>query len=148
MTTETTIVNIPNDAASLAHSPRGLGSFNQGIQSGKYGQSGPRFPHSAWDLQYAQLNKTISGFETADEIADFFRKEGIKGYRGEIESCPIANYVSAGCGGKVQMDDKSLITIDPTNPEKEVGWVLEHTPAMAEFIKRFDAGDYPDLVAA
>lgn len=34
----------------------------------------------------------LAQFETAEELADFFKYEGITGYKKQAKHCPIANW--------------------------------------------------------
>lgn len=75
---------------------------------------------------------------TADEVADTLRAKGVRAVRGRLQctSCPIAVY----------MGGNTIVTPD------ESGWDplgaavrADNPPAVSEFIRRYDAGDFPDL---
>lgn len=85
----------------------------------------------------------LASMNTADEIADYFRYEGITGYPTSHVSCPIANWMSQQTGGKVSVADVVVdLLASPENLK-----VLETTGAMLAFIRKFDSLDYPDLLS-
>lgn len=104
--------------------------------------------------------------DTADDIAQFLRIEGIKGAKNDPCFCPIikaiyhkfpnmskglkvdvyydsSGYRNLGCYGSVYVDSRTYVAItwndcqtqDPTCPA-----------AIQDFVFKFDAGKYPDLV--
>lgn len=82
---------------------------------------------------------SLHELETSDDVADFFRDMGVKGKRGLLEKCPIANY-AIGCGAKgVQVDNQGLALSLPQ------GSIRLRTAAIQAFVIRFDNGDFPDL---
>lgn len=92
------------------------------------------------DLQVAY--DKLAGFKTAEEIADFFRSEGVVGYRGDAMACPIANWTNGLTGLPVQAGLKFIYENDG-----DCHWHgFPTTLAMREFIIRFDMGAYLDLV--
>jgi len=91
------------------------------------------------------------------------RHEGIKGKRGQNESCPIANYLQRefdlplvrvqyvrGCAETIKAPEFSY-SID-RQEEQWAEW-RKHlvsftlTDAVQEFIKKFDGGGYPSLLS-
>lgn len=91
----------------------------------------------------------VARFKTADDIADFFRRKGIKGQEDSYYSCPVANYVKI-CGDhytQVQVHADQVTAYFP-GPERSGDgrfYDLPTTAAMSRFIKNFDAGKYTDL---
>lgn len=88
-------------------------------------------------------------FETADEIADYFRYYGIKANVQDARSCAISEFVQreTGLEGRVITSTTSLALI----AEGAMVWddatvEVEHTKAMHQFVKKFDSGAYPDLL--
>lgn len=83
----------------------------------------------------------LAQFQTADEIANYLRNEGIQGGRNLAFRCPIANYMRTHTGRKhgVTQDDVDMDTGD-------LYYKRENTPAIKEFIVRFDQGLYEDLI--
>lgn len=73
---------------------------------------------------------------TANEIAIFLAGLGIQGRRGNSYKCPLANYLGGGVAIK---PDKIIIDTDQ--------WKYLPVPEpVAEFISKFDAGEYLELV--
>ncbi len=81
--------------------------------------------------------------DTADGIAAHLRAKGIRGVRENPDCCPIANYLS-GTGG-LYGPDVDPSRIDAFTDEGDAEQVC--TPAhIAEFVRRFDDGEWPELV--
>lgn len=82
--------------------------------------------------------------DTADGIADRMRALGIKGFCGDAYNCPVANWLlrpGSGFAG-ASVGDVRIEVCDADS-----GFEDEPTPpAVAEFVRRFDAGVYLDLV--
>lgn len=100
----------------------------------------------------------IEELKTADAVADYLRARGIKGRQTSIESCPLANW-AISCGGKKAQVSGSSITVAFTEDANwdwirdPRGWsgaavfgVMPNTAAMDAFVKKFDMGQYPDLI--
>lgn len=96
----------------------------------------------------------LAQFETANDLADYFASEGVQGYKGAEESCPIANWMreQTGCLVSVTGDGISRYNEDEEEfieSHYEV-WLNENfrnpTDAMLNFIIEFDGGDFPQLV--
>jgi len=86
--------------------------------------------------------------KTGDEIADLFETQGITGRLGSMAACPLANYLSdyvSSCGVPCDITvDTGQITLDSDDYGVNVA-TPEH---LGEFVKNFDAGQYPFLVDA
>ncbi len=87
------------------------------------------------------VNK-FAEFKTADEVAEFLRERGIKGQIGNLNRCPIAEYVNGASGVNCEVDDDSVAVA--FNDDAEAKYIM--SAAMKEFVQKFDAGDYPDLI--
>lgn len=78
-----------------------------------------------------------------DQLVDFFRSRGIKGYRNSTSLCPIASYLRGSLSDKspiiVNCNGITIFFLNGTRI------YLQTTYAMADFIARFDAGLLPDL---
>ena len=77
--------------------------------------------------------------DTADGIADRMRALGIKGKRHYITCCPLATFLR----------DKGIRGAVIDGMEASIRGVDDFTPltgSQAEFVRRFDAGVYLDLV--
>lgn len=96
--------------------------------------------------------------ESPDEIADFLRKNGFKGYRTNGQSCPIARYLHK-CSGYSNITVGGMrVTLSYTRPctrlsecqgthlESVLYKLASVSPTITEFITRFDAGQFPDLI--
>ena len=133
MTTET--VHIPDTAQELAHAPRGKSTISDN-------NFGPGRPARRWELPIG-IGRLVDvmKFSTADAIAAYFRQEGIKGDRSVLQSCPIANLATQIINLPVEIDDDGI----NFNYDHQ-SFRVHATPAMKEFIRKFDEGYYPDLV--
>lgn len=75
--------------------------------------------------------------DTPEEIAEFFRVQGIKGERGNCWTCPIARWVSRWAGTDVWAgslsigDDRSGLR----------AWTMDTPFRAAMFMVRFDRGE-------
>lgn len=81
----------------------------------------------------------LASMETADDIANYFRAEGIQGIRVRHDACPIANWMSMQTGRRISAADVIVDLHDCQLRESA-------TPAMREFMEKFDTDQYPDLV--
>lgn len=99
----------------------------------------------------------LHDFETADAIADYFQHYGIKAMPQEARSCAISQFVQQETG--LSSDDVMTTTREvnlqkTVRVESEEGtyefqedvWSMQHTHAMAHFVRNFDLGKYPFLV--
>lgn len=106
-------------------------------------------------MDFGMAFDKLAGFETAKELADFFKHEGVKGYKGAEESCPIANWMAAQTGESISVTGDHIARYIPDelddwisdNYETFVGeYYRSPTEAMMNFIIEFDGGDFPELV--
>jgi hypothetical protein len=74
-----------------------------------------------------------------DEIARVFTELGIKGTRGSIYSCPVANYLNAEVG-------RSDISVGSSAYGGD-GWWVSLPKHVQQFVGRFDCGEHPELIA-
>lgn len=82
---------------------------------------------------------TLRELRDADEVAAFLANEGIKGYRHEMEDCPIAVYLDKKTGHVVIVDGVSARI-----PHYDGTRVTLPFPVKV-FTMAFDNGKYPDL---
>lgn len=90
----------------------------------------------------------LARFESADDVADFFRRKGIKGDN-SFRHCPVANYLKV-CGDSPTTDvlvgdGKVTAYIPGLVVGNGVYYEMDTTPAMKRFIALFDHGTYKDL---
>ncbi len=78
--------------------------------------------------------------DTPDKVAAHLLQAGCRGSRSSMESCPVARWLD-----RVDGFDAGLSSIMP-NVEVYDGVPLP--PAVDLFVRAFDAGEYPELVAA
>lgn len=81
--------------------------------------------------------------DTADQVAAHLRAKKITGCRFNACHCPVATYLAqSGVVEKPAVGDKTIGYL------ADWGDVEVQTPsAVADFINRFDAGEFPDLDA-
>jgi hypothetical protein len=77
----------------------------------------------------------IDRLQTAEEIADYLRVRDVRGWREDVHGCPLARATGWHVG------QLRRLRCSVVNSEIEL-----LTPAEQDFVKRFDAGEYPDLV--
>jgi hypothetical protein len=81
-----------------------------------------------------------------DEVAQALRAAGIYGYRDEPASCPVANWLAQETGLSPHVD-RAAVELYPIPIGDEGPLVESATPlAVAEFVGRFDNGEYSDLL--
>jgi hypothetical protein len=95
--------------------------------------------------------------DTPQDIASFLNARDIKGERYSSESCPLTNYMweeIEKAPGLIP-EDGSICGVEVTGDAVEIYMLfqghtveigVELTPPAAEFIGRFDNGDFPELV--
>ena len=93
----------------------------------------------------------LAQFKTADELADFFRHEGVKGFMHERRTCPIANWMKMQTGLEISaasdiVDLTPIVNGDGTLNEAATSSRAMATYAMVGFMQNFDNCHYPSLV--
>lgn len=91
-------------------------------------------PVVAWDK--------LSNFETTEEIREYFQQEDIKGYRGVITACPIANWMQKTTGAEMVRVSGDVAVYNNRCMEERR---FEHTDATLQFMRKFDTGSYLEL---
>jgi hypothetical protein len=143
-TIETKTVVVPDNLEMITPPPRGKSSMTISLKSEI------RYPNLSFSQQQISLLLASSVTElvscsSAEEIATYLHSQGVKGDRSVLNSCPISNWGIMTFGYECEMDEENLnIRVDSTNGS---WFYLKATPAMKEFIKKFDDGCYPELVA-
>lgn len=88
----------------------------------------------------------LRSFETADELAEFFRGYGINAKPKSANDCVISRFVKAETGiNYVSTTSVNILSYmryadDETRAEHDM------TKVMSDFIYRYDKGEYPDLI--
>lgn len=81
--------------------------------------------------------------DNADDIASYFKLQGIAGAKSRDTKCPLANYLRAnGIAASV-----GSCTIAPLDTHYLLHTWVSLPTACADFVNNFDAGLYPDLEA-
>lgn len=105
------------------------------------------------DVVYDKLEQ----FETADEIARFLQDQEIKAAPKLAATCAIAVWVKKATETELVIHVATSKTViyhsnakkmrtEGKSIEDTIIWQRDHTEAMQDFISRFDAGDYPNLL--
>lgn len=90
------------------------------------------------DVAYDKL----ATFDTAPALADFLLDQDVTGIRGDTEECAIGRWMFRECHQVFSVDAERIYTrLD--DPARFREWAT--TTAMAEFIRDFDSGEYPEL---
>lgn len=94
----------------------------------------------------------LASLQSCEDLADFFRHQGIKGTRQHAELCPITEWMTQQTGLNIRTNTMTVRAV--RDVERGValartieGTDREHTPAMASFVINFDLGLYSDLIA-
>jgi hypothetical protein len=93
------------------------------------------------DTALLDLLKRVEEFTTADEIGRFFFDEGIRGQQSQGADCPFAKWIKV-VTGKAYLVGSSWIC----QPDDSSAMVATLSAAARAFVRRFDAGCYPQLV--
>lgn len=88
----------------------------------------------------------LKNFETADDMAEFFRGYGIVAEPRNARSCAISKFVTEETGLTGVTTSMSSVTVYADEEETRADKYSQHTYAMAEFVDKYDKGYYPDLV--
>lgn len=80
-------------------------------------------------------------------VVETLSKQGIQGFRHSSENCPISNYVEKKISDvrAVSCGRESLVLFDEVGRLWPTIWYRKEFPAVAEFIRYFDRGRYPQL---
>lgn len=93
----------------------------------------------------------LNNFTDPDEIAQYLRDNNIKGKIASLGSCPLAQW-AVSCGAQSAKVSNSTFTVSLVS---DADWedvtdgdyvAMPNTAAMDLFIKKFDMGQYPDLI--
>ena len=87
----------------------------------------------------------LDGLE-ADDIARFLKDQGIVGVKGDPAACVISRYMVTMTGAQACVASPLTITVWEGPEYFDVVFASPASPAVAEFIRRFDDGAYPELV--
>lgn len=80
------------------------------------------------------------------EIRDFLVRENALGATDDAESCPLANFLRAQ--GVERPNVVPCNTVDFTTcADSDVRSFAEHSESLSTFIRAFDQGEFPELVA-
>jgi hypothetical protein len=102
-------------------------------------------------IDFSVAYDKLAQFQTADELADFFRSEGLKAVPQSGTSCAISQWMTKTTGDLVyttyyDINFKPEMASETMMKFGQVEAIESNTPAMAEFARKFDNGQYPDLV--
>jgi hypothetical protein len=103
-------------------------------------------PETGIDVSVA--HDKLTGFQSADELAEFFKQEGIQGSCGLATSCAIAKWMQQTTGrliavSKDEMWDETDEDIDYLTAKDKL---VKHNEVLSDFVFKFDRGYYPELV--
>lgn len=86
----------------------------------------------------------LQSFETADDIAEFFRGYGIKAHPMVARACAISQFVMEETGEeRVSTTHTNVVVFQGYDGGPITG---DNTAAMADFITKYDKGVYEDLI--
>lgn len=93
-------------------------------------------------LRQAIRKLTCSNRRSADQIARYLEKQGIKGKRNSSVQCPVARWLRQELGGTVLTRAYSVMYYGPFPRVVKYGY----GDSLKEFVKRFDNGGFPNLL--
>lgn len=82
----------------------------------------------------------LNGFQTPDELAEYFKSEDIQGTKATHENCPIAKWMTKTTGMTSSAAHFILIL------DARSDFFVSTPKVMLDFMALFDAGHYPELV--
>lgn len=88
----------------------------------------------------------LQSFETADDLADFFRGYGIVAQPQNARACAISKFVTEETGLDGVTTSMSSLTVYKDEEETMISEHVIHTNAMEEFVEKYDKGYYPELI--
>ena len=93
-----------------------------------------------------RVNKLLNMLgDSPEKVADTLRKKNIKGRIGSRSSCPIANYLHRYHPGRVSVSQLMARFYEKSGgTERQMQIYLPDQ--LRDFVGRFDAGEYPDLI--
>lgn len=99
-----------------------------------------------------KLIEYLNHMESADEVADYLRREGIKGLPRDIHRCPISVLINRGRERSryTYAASRTYVNIVYKSSNDWVSRFIPLPPAVIDFIARFDDGafsHYSDLRA-
>lgn len=99
------------------------------------------------------LNDTLGKLDalgSADQIADFFRQERIRGTQKNPWSCPVAHYLIRELNARIwvgpDLGNKGIAGLDDGWNDVEIGERTNLPDHVNEFALKFDVGVYEDLI--
>lgn len=86
----------------------------------------------------------LLGFETVEDVAGYFKHEGVQGLRGGSDSCVVAQWLQAQTG-----EDYNVSCLGVWNNAVQAEDIVEfpRDSALSEFIRQFDRGAFPALTS-
>jgi hypothetical protein len=82
----------------------------------------------------------LNGFQTPKELADYFKSEGIKGYKASHVDCPIASWMTKTIGMRTSVAGYVVVLDARSN------FFVKTPPVLTKFMTIFDRGDFPELL--
>lgn len=92
----------------------------------------------------------LASLETADDLAELFRDHGVKARPADSRSCAITVWLEDQTGLNVATNTSYVRVVTAIGhyeyeDDRDIA-PRQLSPAMAEFVRRFDAFMYPDLM--
>jgi len=78
------------------------------------------------------------------EIAEYFRKEGVKGIKNSTDRCPVASYILSKAGSEAEYASTHWASTSVWYSENQRVEVA-HPGSIKAFVMLFDAGQFPFL---
>ena len=99
------------------------------------------------ELTIHKVAEAVDEFNDPDynvyDVASTLLDDDIKGYRGESGFCPITNFIKTRVPG-TSVSTGGVLSVTANGVSME----FTLSPAVVEFVRRFDAGEFADLDAA
>lgn len=97
-------------------------------------------------LTFNEAYDAVAQFQFGKDIAQFLKEQNVKGLAGGITSCPLAVWMRDQTGLNVRVNYATLRVLNTdTGSNSDHAFIEQNTPAMQEFMKKFDSGSYDYL---
>lgn len=97
---------------------------------------------------FSVVMEKLQGFETADDIAEFFKGYGIRAQPRDAKACAITQFIKEETGCPHITTSYKSVTVyrdDDWSYKGDDSTTVSHTEAMETFVSLFDRFEYPFL---
>lgn len=104
-----------------------------------------------YDAQIRAALDRLAAFSSPDQIASYFKAEGITGFTSDSAQCPVARWVTKQVTLPENCEFSIGLTFGLVSRNREPGirepmWKFPLPGGVARFVRRFDNRIYPQLI--